>query len=106
MRVIALIFSIYILGINFVPCNDVAQENLSNDLVENVANTEQHSHSHDNFLDLCSPFCQCHCCHIHVIKYQVTNFETLHNEASTQKFAHIDNSGKDITNPLLQPPRV
>lgn len=106
MRIIALILSIYILGINFVPCSDVAQENLSNDVVENVASVEEHSHSQDGVVDLCSPFCQCHCCHVHVIKFQVTEFETITNEISRHQFAHIDNSGKDTTNPLLQPPRI
>lgn len=106
MRAIALILSIYILGINFVPCSDITQENLSKDSIENVAGIEQHSHSHDGILDLCSPFCQCHCCHLHVIKFQVNDFETLHEEIFRHQFAHIDNFGKDITNPLLQPPRV
>ena len=104
MKVIALIFSIYILGINFVPCNDVAQENLSNDVIENVASVE--GHSHNDFVDLCPPFCQCHCCHVHVIKFQVNEFEAINNEISKKQFAHIDNSGKEIIQRLLQPPRV
>ena len=78
----------------------------SNDDIENVANTQDHSHSNDTTQDLCSPFCQCHCCHVHVVEILINDFETINNEIFTHQFIHFNNSGKEITKRLLQPPRV
>lgn len=56
MKVFAIILSIIVLGLTLTPCIDSAESRCST----TTAMDQQHPHSDD--VDLCSPFCTCHCC--------------------------------------------
>lgn len=57
MKPFSVIFSIYLLGLIFIPCADVHAEN-------NHQTTSIYSSvdSHGQHADRCSPFCLCNCC--------------------------------------------
>ena len=103
MKFVAFILSIYILALNFTPCEDSG--NIDNDVRVEISQSGDIDHSH-NSLDLCSPFCQCHCCHIHATYFNLEGFIASPQKISTKIFSHFDDSGKDISNSILQPPRV
>ena len=103
MKFIAFILSIYILALNFAPCEDNAIND--NDVKVEISKNGDIGESH-NVLDLCSPFCQCHCCHIHATYFNLDAFTTASENISTNIFLHFDSLGKDISNSILQPPRI
>ncbi|NOY47654.1 hypothetical protein MNBD_BACTEROID02-1257 [hydrothermal vent metagenome] len=103
MKFLAFILSIYILALNFAPCED--NVTVGNDVNVEVSQSGDIDHSHNN-LDLCSPFCQCHCCHVHVTYLNLEDFTAPLQKIPTDIFLHFDSLGKDITNSILQPPRV
>jgi hypothetical protein len=103
MKILVAILSIYILGLNFMPCNDSVAD--LNEQTSVHITTDQHD-SHEHSADLCSPFCQCHCCHIHVVDFEVAQFEAISPEINSQNFLHFNNFGEEILNRILHPPRI
>ena len=101
MKFLAFILSIYILALNFSPCEDNSSGN--DELKTEIS--EQSSSEHAD-LDLCSPFCQCHCCHIHTTYFNILDFAIASTPISTQVFFHFNGLEKDFNNTILQPPRV
>ncbi len=103
MKFIAFILSIYILALNFTPCEDgnTISDGVNVEFVYNMDVDYGH-----NDLDLCSPFCQCHCCHIHATNFNLEELKLVSNAISTNIFSHFDSLGKEITNTILQPPKV
>jgi hypothetical protein len=72
-----------------------------------IANVIALGGNHDHgATDLCSPFCNCQCCHIHTIESSIISFEPLLPMNFQENFAHFDSFGKDISHSLLQPPRA
>lgn len=102
MKTIAFILSVYILALNFAPCEDSSITD--NDIKDEVSQGGDSDHEHSG-LDLCSPFCQCHCCHVHTIYSNLSDFEVNTNLISTNLFLHFDSFGKDIPNSILHPPQ-
>ncbi len=103
MKILAFILSIYILTLNFTPCEDsTAFDNPTN---TELAQINDFDHDH-NASDLCSPFCHCQCCQVHAEGVDMIGFTALTTEISSEVFFHFDNLGKDIPNSILQPPRV
>jgi len=51
------------LALNVVPCSD-ATNSADDTQVVTVIDIDG---DHDQDCELCSPFCQCHCCHVHTI---------------------------------------
>jgi Family of unknown function (DUF6660) len=103
MKFLAFILSIYILALNFAPCEDSGT--FDNNLKVGISQITDVDHGH-NVLDLCSPFCQCHCCHIHATNFNLEELAVASHKISTDIFLHFNGLGKDITNSILQPPRV
>ncbi|TXK70599.1 DUF6660 family protein [Mesonia sp. HuA40] len=117
MRLVVFIFSVYLLGLNLVPCDDGLhnENNLSNSnyIEQTTANflvleaiQEYNDLEHHHEFDLCSPFCQCHCCHIHIIsmpslKYQL-NLSLKKRQKPQLEQQFLENYPKN----LLQPPQV
>lgn len=66
MKWISTILLLYILALLLVPCSDVY-----NNCTDTNSKFQEasHSHSQDND-DHCTPFCQCSCCSVSVIKIQ------------------------------------
>ena len=102
MKFVALILSIYILALNFTLCED--NNAVNDDIKVELTQNSDSDHGH-NVLDLCSPFCQCHCCHIHATYFN-TSDNIVSNNISTKIFLHFESLGEDIQNSILQPPRV
>lgn len=102
VKFLAIILSFYFLALNTVPCGDTA--NGSND--SQVVTVIDIDTDHDQDCGLCSPFCQCHCCHVHTIDFGLVTFEPLQPEIPHEFFAHFDDLGKDIPHSILQPPRA
>lgn len=100
MKLLACILTIYLLGLNFVSCNDLIPQKSETQITQ-VSADQNHDHQDD-----CSPFCQCHCCHVHVIEINATAFSTNQSELYKPLFFHRDNSGFELPKSFLQPPRV
>lgn len=103
MKVLALILSIYILGLNIVPCADY--DTSTQEVKTEVSQALDHDHQHQDS-DLCSPFCQCHCCHIHVAQFKTAEYELSNSFILTQLFYYFDGFEKHYNHTLLQPPQV
>ncbi len=104
MKIITAILAIYIFGLNFMPCNDNVAD-LEEQSGIHLTSSEDGHQDHEHSSDLCSPFCQCHCCHIHVIDVQLSEFKMITPEISTATFLLFENTGKEIQNRILQLPR-
>ena len=102
MKIIALILSIYILALNFTPCED---SKTFDDNKTELSQKNNANHNH-NETDLCSPFCHCQCCQVHTADIGISTNEPLPVSISSKIYFYIDNLGKDISSPILQPPRV
>ncbi|WP_378188412.1 DUF6660 family protein [Aquimarina sp. W85] len=103
MNYVAFILSIYFLSLNFLTCSDADEH--TEDIVVEITSECAGDHTHDS-PELCSPFCQCHCCHIHTITFNNVGFAPIISDITSNIFLHCDSIGKDILHTLLQPPRV
>ncbi|MCL5244631.1 hypothetical protein M4I21_02345 [Cellulophaga sp. 20_2_10] len=101
MKVLTIILSLYILTLNFIPCEDVVVLD-SSDTV-NLVQSSLDNHGH---VDMCSPFCQCHCCHINATYYAIVEVELPSPDISANLILYFNSLGKDISRSFLQPPRV
>ncbi len=101
MKFIAFILSTYILALNLSPCEDNIPS--ASDVKVEISQAEDNGHKD---LDLCSPFCQCHCCHVHTIDFGLTSFEPLVAIISSEIFTHFDSLGEEIQYSIFQPPRA
>ncbi|OEK03066.1 hypothetical protein BFP97_16740 [Roseivirga sp. 4D4] len=66
VKVLALILSVFLLGLSLVPCADEP-------VIDNIEISYQDAsggHDHNGSEDFCSPLCICHCCHSHLVVYQ------------------------------------
>ena len=98
---LSIILSFYLVGLSFMPCEDEAiQENENSDLI--VYDSAAHSDLSDN----CTPFCQCHCCHVHVLNFESPAFEFESQEIFTLITDLTQNSGIEIPHSHFQPPQV
>jgi len=103
VKSIAIILSLYFLALNFIPCNDGEMSSDEVDIENVIAMDGNHDHG---ATDLCSPFCNCHCCHVHTIESNIISFEPLILMNFKENFAHFDSLGNDISHSLFQPPRA
>ncbi len=103
MKFLAAILSIYIFTLNLVPCED--KGSFDNEVKTEISQDIDDNHQHgDN--DLCSPFCNCQCCHIHAIYFKIVNFTITTFDISTEVFYHFKGLEKDFNSTILQPPQV
>lgn len=103
MKLVALLLATYILALNLSPCEDGSfnDDSCNSEQVQGIDT----DHNHGDF-DLCSPFCTCHCCHVHATYSNLADLSIVSNDIATDIFLHFDSLGKDIPNSILQPPRV
>jgi len=107
MKFLTIILAVYFLGLNFVPCGDISFED-SKDCIEISQTADSPTdadHEHDSE-DECSPFCQCHCCHVHTIDIGSATVALIEPGIFKEDFAHNDSFGKDVFIALFEPPRV
>jgi len=92
MKLLTVILSVYFLTLNLYPCGDTpTEEQVLLEVAEQI-DGDQQQHDH---MDLCSPFCHCHCCHVHAIKI-----------APTKLITPDPNLAKQIPFRVFQPPRL
>ena len=103
MKFLTFILSIYIFALNLAPCNDYTAS--TDDVKTEISQASDTDHQHQN-LDLCSPFCNCQCCHINVMHFKLVNLKFSIATISTQDFFYLNGSEKDFTTSILQPPRA
>ncbi|WP_417884943.1 DUF6660 family protein [Zunongwangia sp.] len=100
VRFIATILSILFLSLSFIPCDDVA----------NASESEEHivqSYAHqNNDSDLCSPFCQCHCCHSHVVVQDLQVFDIANSCYFTTNFKYLEKNTLEFSDRFIPPPQV
>ena len=102
VKVVAIILSFYFLALNVVPCSDAA--NSADDT--QVVTVIDIDGDHDQDCELCSPFCQCHCCHVHTVDFGSSNFKALIIEIPSKAFVHFDSSVEEPSLSFLDPPKV
>ena len=103
MKFFTTLLSIYFLALSFAPCEDAGANN--NDIPSENSQAVSADHDH-SAVDLCTPFCQCHCCHVNTIDVSIVAFELVQTPFLRESFVHFDSIGKDIFHSLLQPPRA
>jgi hypothetical protein len=104
MKFLAIILSVYFLGLNFVPCEDtpMEMEKVETEISEVITLNKVTAGSVDD----CSPFCQCHCCHIHVARFDGTYYPLLEPEISTSILLTGGIIGQEFPDDHFQPPRI
>ncbi len=105
VKFLAVILSIYILGLSLLTCNDSLVHDASNPDIVNVISLDDHSDS--SMADLCSPFCSCQCCQV---SFTTINFTTHNYLIAQDQFATVysyeDTALQDFVFSLFQPPQV
>lgn len=105
VKFLTILFSVYILFLNCIPCSD--QENCQKLSSEQTytATTDHSDHQHDT--DFCSPFCTCSCCG-HTCKVSSfylplePAFSTLNSEVPAFQTSLIH----EVFLPIWQPPKI
>ncbi|MBP8849838.1 MAG: hypothetical protein KBG80_04705 [Breznakibacter sp.] len=101
VRVLALIFSLYILALTALPCVDVHK-----DEAETKIELSDTAHNHHNENDLCSPFCTCDCC-VSPVLHIYTSIQISINVIAPhiyQEYQSALNSALFVT--IWQPPQL
>ena len=102
LKILAVILSVYFLCLGVVPCEDDVVLDKNDEVVQVDAAGGFAEHAADD----CSPFCQCHCCHVHVVTVASTSFEALDISISTHIIQNGQHTGFDLPDSHFQPPRV
>ncbi|WP_423738321.1 DUF6660 family protein [Christiangramia fulva] len=105
MKLLAFIFGLYVLTLNAFPCTDVNADVVSDNSQTEVIVASNLNHEH-SALDLCPPFCTCHCCHVHTVDFGSVIFKPINQQISSKVFLHFDSIGEEPILSLLDPPRV
>ncbi|WP_081868441.1 DUF6660 family protein [Leeuwenhoekiella sp. MAR_2009_132] len=105
MKLLTFIFGLYILTLNALPCTDVNADVVSDNPQTEVVSASNLDHNH-SASDGCTPFCTCHCCHVHTVDFALANFKPITTKISSKIFLHFDSIGEEPINSLLDPPRV
>ncbi|MFI2744079.1 DUF6660 family protein [Zhouia sp. PK063] len=103
VKLLIFIFGLYVLMLNAFPCTDT--DVFSNNFQTEVVAFSNLDHNH-NTSDLCSPFCTCHCCHVHTVDFSSADFKLINTEIYSNLFLHFDSLGQEPILSLLDPPRV
>ena len=103
MKYVAFILSFYFLALNVMPCTD---NDTSVDDLQTHISYQQGSNHNQGGLDYCSPFCSCHCCHVHTIKFDPIVFKIIKPVIFQETFDLFNDPTKDIHTSILQPPQV
>ena len=102
MKFIAIILSFYLLALQAVPCND-DDVTIGND--SQTISVVDFDNDHDDDCEICSPFCQCQCCHTPVINTQNFFTETVHELISEEITRRELETFQEVSRRILQPPQ-
>ncbi len=101
MKYIAVILSVYVMVLTAMPCADVHAADTNSASLELLVQNQNHT----NNVDLCSPFCFCHCC-------QTLSFPTFyvslisHIEMVTLKIPFKESRFSYPFSSIWQPPKI
>jgi len=90
--------------LNLYPCGD--EEPASKDVLTTVTTIDFDGDHEHGALDLCSPFCNCHCCHVHAITSPSFYTELNKVDFSAEIFEGRQVFSQDISFRFFHPPRV
>ncbi|MGB5818706.1 MAG: DUF6660 family protein [Saonia sp.] len=102
VKIFAVILSIYFLALNIIPCNDSGHSKDDTRVVSVI----DYDGENGQDCELCSPFCQCHCCHSHTVVFNLVGFEPLDVLVSQENYVHLDGSYYSYLGSRFQPPQV
>lgn len=86
-----------------MPCNDGNIE-VHEDVEQTVDKGDHDDHDHE---DECSPFCQCNCCSIHVISFEMETIEfAILPQINSQISFYITPIYDGFDGSILQPPQL
>lgn len=86
-----------------VPCGDTEA---ALDLGQNLTAQIDSGHDHGHSCDECSPFCQCHCCQVHVVHFATNPKRIITPEISSVQPFHFNRRVLDFIPSILQPPKI
>lgn len=89
-----------------MPCDDAVASNEEEKISVSVELDQDQHEKEKGGADDCPPFCQCHCCHVHVVQFYPSGFEVLESQISTLIIQKGDNFEEEIPDSHFQPPRV
>ncbi len=103
VKILAFILSIYILALNFTPCED----SKSLDAIDNIELSQNSDidHEHNGF-DLCSPFCNCQCCQINIDIVDFYSFTLISEDNFKGNPSYKNSVTQEVLHSLYQPPQV
>lgn len=102
MKLLAILLSIYLVGLSLMPCEDSIA---TNDQTPEIHQVDGQDHSSSQ-PDDCTPFCQCHCCHVHITQAQQQELSLATTEISRKIPEKNYRLGDDLPRAFFQPPRV
>ena len=106
VKLINIIFSIYIIALSCMPCAD-SQSNLGNKTASIHKETNSSSGKHPD--DACSPFCICNCCNCSGF-YKTTEFTalavTIKIASKKHKIEYTSTLFSNFQNSIWQPPQI
>lgn len=104
MKLTAVILSIVILVLSFVPCADTM---ISRQEFQTISTSHQDNHGH-NHSDFCSPLCSCSCCGTVVAQIEEELFfeDFPENEFSTDETFFRQNIPAAIYYSIWEPPKI
>lgn len=105
MKTLAIIFAFYFIGLNGLPCSDDFLPLQTQSQTESFISLD--TYQGESHADQCSPFCQCHCCHIPVTELNTLYFESIvQPEIAVHNFIYTFNDGVNPIKRFFEPPRV
>ena len=101
MKLLTIIFSLYILGLSVIPCADAEQ--VSEEFIEYHQTNDDHDHNSEE--DFCSPLCVCNCCRTNITITQLFSFvPELKVKKEFVDFYRVQQSGPVFS--IWQPPKI
>ncbi|WP_073094023.1 DUF6660 family protein [Cyclobacterium lianum] len=105
MKIACYILSFYFIVLSGMACADtVPLKDSENSITVIKTANDNHNHDHNQGWDGCSPFCVCHCCHVHFLSTAGVDFTHLVKLSAVytsyfQDFRSIEISG------FIKPPK-
>ncbi|MFI2744209.1 DUF6660 family protein [Zhouia sp. PK063] len=103
MKFVALIFALYILSLHLFSCTDAVVN--SNQTETTLTSLSDNNHDHQD-VDLCTPFCTCHCCHVHTIDAPIVSVHYFSVHIPTSLYTYSEQIIEEPLYVLLDPPRI
>lgn len=101
MKWMIAIFSLYMLGLNLMPCGD---DFCDEETVENHCDSE----TQDLEEDFCSPFCWCNCCSVSVVEFDGVQepFPAISSNVKSDQVFYKNPFWDQFSGWILQPPQL